>query len=96
MRARTRKVNDVPAAAQTGWPTDVVHQFRKNANEIVFASMSVFKGQPYADLRVYVPSENGQGTPTRKGLTIHVDLLDELAAAVAALRKAVGAQEGDG
>ena len=71
-------------------PPVVLYSFAKNSREQVQASTTTFKGRLYADVRVYFQADDESWCPTRKGLTLDVDLLGELEAAVAALRKAVG------
>jgi hypothetical protein len=67
----------------------VLHRFRKNSSEEVRATISEFKGADYASIRVYYEAEPGLWRPTKKGLTIAVDLLDELERAVQALKETV-------
>ena len=66
----------------------ILHRFRKNSSEEVRATISEFKGTNYASIRVYYEAEPGVWRPTKKGLTIAVDLLDELEQAVQALKEA--------
>lgn len=68
---------------------EVLHRFRKNSLEEVRATISEFKGTAYASIRVYYESEPGTWYPTRKGLTLPLDLLPELEKAVQALSGAV-------
>ncbi len=66
----------------------VLHRFRKNSSEEVQATISEFQGTDYASIRVCYEAEPGVWHPTKKGLTIALDLLPELEKAVRALRKA--------
>ena len=66
----------------------ILHRFRKNATEEVRATISTFKGAEYASIRMYYEAEPGVWRPTKKGLTIALELLDELKKAVQALKKA--------
>ena len=68
--------------------TQVVHEFSKNSTEVVRASITHFKGNDYADIRVFYEAEDGEHRPTKKGLTVSLDLLGDLEAAVKALKKA--------
>lgn len=70
-------------------PAEPVFSFSKNSAEVVRASLTTFKGHRLADVRVWAQRGNGEYVPTRKGLSISVTLLDDLAAAVEALRAAV-------
>ena len=88
--ARSGKTTPPPQRTPAEAP---LHVFQKNAREQVRASLSTFHGRLYGDLRVYVEDGSGQPRPTRKGLTVSVELLDELASAVKALKRAVGERE---
>ena len=61
----------------------IIHEFDKNSVEIVRTSISDFKGQMYADFRVWrKPDDGGDLQPTKKGLCISVECLDDLLKAV--------------
>ena len=68
----------------------LVHSFPKNPLEEVRSSLTVFKGKQYVDLRVYYKGEDGEFRPSKKGLTISLDLFPELEEAVSKLREAIG------
>ncbi len=72
----------------------ILHRFRKNATEEVRATISTFKGVDYASIRVDYEAEPGVWHPTKKGLTIALDLLPELEKAVRALRKQEAVKDG--
>jgi hypothetical protein len=78
--AREPSVPDVP-----------LHEFRKNATEVVRASISNFRGHQLADIRVYYEAPDGTW-PTKKGLALGLDLLPELRKAVDALEEAARAK----
>lgn len=80
-----------PAPDQTG-PDDPIYEFRKNATEVVRATLSFFRGHQLVDIRAYYEAEDGSFRPTKKGLAIGLDLLPELRAAVEALERAVAAR----
>ena len=65
-----------------------VHEFAKNSREVVRASLSRYKGNQYADIRVFYEAEDGSHKPSKKGVTVSLDLLDELETAVKKLKKA--------
>jgi Transcriptional Coactivator p15 (PC4) len=71
---------------------ETVHTFAKNSSERVLASLSHFKGETYLDLRVFYDAGGGELHPTKKGVTLAVDLLEELERSVALLRAAVEAR----
>lgn len=56
-----------------------ITEFPKNTREQVVFSLSQFKGRSYLDMRLYLVGENGgPDIPTRKGLTLNVDLFPYL------------------
>ncbi|MEW5980155.1 MAG: transcriptional coactivator p15/PC4 family protein [Acidobacteriota bacterium] len=59
-----------------------VMTFQKNSQEEVQAGIQEFKGRHYASVRVYVENDAGEHIPTKKGITVPVELLPELARAV--------------
>ncbi len=68
----------------------VVHSFPKNPLEEVRASITVFKGKEYVDLRVYYKGDDGDYHPSKKGLTLSLDLFSELEEGVKKLREEIG------
>ena len=81
------KMNENTPVA-TASPPKPLYAFAKNSRERVQASLTTFKSRLYVDVRVYFQADDSW-RPTKKGITIDVELLGELEAAVAALRKAV-------
>ena len=56
----------------------------KNEREKIIFSMSEFKGKHYVDMRIFTANDNGgQDIPTKKGLTLAVDLYPQLKFALA-------------
>jgi hypothetical protein len=50
-------------------------ELSKNAREKLIFKLNEFKGKHYLDVRVYLVGENGgQPVPTKKGLTLAVNL----------------------
>ncbi len=68
----------------------VVYTFPKNPLEEVRASITVFKGKQYVDLRIYYKGDDGEFYPSKKGLTLSLDLFSELEVAVQKLSEVVG------
>jgi hypothetical protein len=68
----------------------LLYSFPKNPLEEVRASITVFKGKQYIDLRIYYKTDDGEYHPSKKGLTLSLDLLQELEQAVEKLREAIG------
>ena len=58
---------------------DLIGQFTKNATEEVRISLTEYRGHKLIDMRVYYePREGGDRLPSKKGLTLAVDLYPEL------------------
>jgi hypothetical protein len=68
----------------------VVHTFPKNPLEEIRASVTVFKGKQYVDLRVYYKGDDGEYHPSKKGLTLSLDLFPDLEESVRKLRDVIG------
>ena len=64
---------------------EIVATFSKNSQEEVRAGIQEFKGRHYAFVRVFVENDVGETVPTKKGLTLPVDLLPRLFQTVRAL-----------
>lgn len=50
----------------------------RNENEILRVEKKEFKGHEYIDLRIYFMGDDGDYKPTKKGVTVKPDKLDEL------------------
>lgn len=64
---------------------------RKNAAETLRIEQSAFKGHRLAAIRVWVPSDPTDPTslkPTQKGVTVRVEMVPEIIAALQALQAA--------
>ncbi|MFC1799405.1 PC4/YdbC family ssDNA-binding protein [Candidatus Eisenbacteria bacterium] len=72
---------------------DTVHKFQKNAREEVRFTLVEYKGIDCLDIRCYItpvtPTDQGEVTPTRKGLTLRVEHLDELERGIKRLKAAL-------
>lgn len=62
---------------------------RPREDEEIRATISTFKGARYVSLRIFWRPEGADFVPTKRGITISVEDLPELEAAVQALRDAV-------
>jgi len=70
--------------------SEVISKITKNARELVFLSLSEFKGHRLIDIRVHVPGEQeGEWVPTRKGVSLAVSLYPAFKQALAQLEKAL-------
>ena len=70
----------------------VVHRIEKRDGEEVRATVNKSRGKFYVHLRVYFRAADETWAPTRKGITLRGDQLDELEFAIAALRRAIEAE----
>jgi len=55
----------------------------------VRARLRRYKGRDYFDLRLHVRRDDGKGVPTRKGISLPVEDLEHVAAAVAEAQRVV-------
>ena len=62
-------------------------QFEKNGDEIVRVSLNQFKGENYCEFRVFFRDDQGEWKPTKKGVCLSVELLDELLEAIQGLQE---------
>ncbi|HOV86082.1 MAG TPA: transcriptional coactivator p15/PC4 family protein [Syntrophobacteraceae bacterium] len=68
---------------------EFVYSFPKNPLEEVRAGLTVFRGKQYVDLRIYYKGDDGEFHPSKKGLTLSIELFPELEEAVKRLREVV-------
>ena len=61
-----------------------IHEFKKNARDIVRVELGQFKGYEVINIRVFYQSDNNEGKwlPTRNGITMLADLIPELKEAI--------------
>ena len=70
--------------------SEVISKVTKNAREVLFLSLSEFKGHRLIDLRVHVPGDQeGDWVPTRKGVSLAVGLYPEFKQALSQLEEAL-------
>ncbi len=70
--------------------SETISQISKNAREVVFLSLSEFKGRKLIDIRVHVPGdEEGDWVPTRKGVSLAVSLYPAFKQGLAQLEQAL-------
>lgn len=68
-------------------PDRTVYRFAKNKREEVRATLGEFKGMPVVSLRVWAVADDDE-RPTPKGLTVRVEHVPHLLAAVQAIAEA--------
>lgn len=67
----------------------IAYEFDKGNKELVRATVSDFAGKRRADLRVYFQADDGAWHPTRRGLSVTADMMNELKQAVDKLEQAL-------
>ena len=70
----------------------LISEFDKNAVEKIKVHLQEWKAEKYIDVRVWVSSnagENGGEIATKKGLTLHCELIPDLIKALQKARKAI-------
>ena len=67
----------------------IAHSFPKNPLEEVRLSITVFKGKQYVDIRIYYKGDDGEFHPSKKGLTVAVELFPELETGLLKLKDAL-------
>jgi len=68
----------------------IVHAFPKNPLEEVRSSITFFKGKQYVDIRIYYKGDDGEFHPSKKGVTISVDLFPDLETGIQKLKEVLG------
>ena len=68
----------------------LIHAFPKNPLEEIRVSLTVFKKKQYIDLRVYYKGDEGEYHPSKKGITVSLDLFPDLVEAIEKARELVG------
>ena len=68
----------------------LIHAFPKNPLEEIRVSLTVFKKKKYIDLRVYYKGDDGEYHPSKKGITVSLDLFPDLVEAIEKARQLVG------
>jgi hypothetical protein len=56
----------------------LIGEIERNATERVRISTESYKGRDYLDVRIYYQDNNGEWKPTKKGVTISPEKIDEL------------------
>lgn len=70
----------------------ILYEFTRNQNETVYLTLREYKQRKYIDLRVFFRSEDGgEMHPTKKGITLQLELLPELKKGIAICEKKISA-----
>ena len=66
---------------------ELIEQFDKNATEVVRVSLTEYRGRKLVDVRVYYSDSEGQYRPTKKGVSLSVDVYPDFKRALLVLEK---------
>ena len=66
---------------------ELIAQFEKNATEVVRVSLTEYRGRKLVDVRVYYSDGEGQYHPTKKGVSLSVDVYPDFKRALLELEK---------
>ena len=66
---------------------ELIAQFEKNATEVVRVSLTEYRGRKLVDVRVYYSDDEGQYRPTKKGVSLSVDVYPDFKRALLDLEK---------
>jgi hypothetical protein len=70
--------------------SEIIRKVPKNAREVIFLSLSEFKGHRLIDIRIHVPGDREEEwVPTRKGISLAVGIYPAFKQALAQLEKAL-------
>lgn len=58
----------------------VIGDIERNPTEVVRVSVSEYKGRKYVDIRIYFKNTEGEWAPTKKGVTVQPDRVEEMVA----------------
>lgn len=73
----------------------ILYQFARNQDERVYFSLREYKQRKYIDLRIfYQPKDGDEMRPTKKGVTLSLELLPELKKGIVACEKKLLAAAG--
>jgi len=66
---------------------ELIAQFEKNATEVVRVSLTEYRGRKLVDVRVYYSDDEGQYHPTKKGVSLSVEVYPDFKRALLELEK---------
>ena len=68
---------------------EIIDRFQKNATDEIRVSLTEFNNYRLVDLRTWTKNKAGELVPTKKGISVRVDLFPALLRAVERLRGAL-------
>ena len=66
---------------------ELIAQFEKNATEVVRVSLTEYRKRKLVDVRVYYSDDEGEYRPTKKGVSLSLEVYPDFKRALAALEK---------
>ena len=66
---------------------ELIAQFEKNATEVVHVSLTEYRGRKLVDVRIYYSDAEGQYRPTKKGVSLSLEVYPDFKRAMLALEK---------
>ena len=63
------------------------NDIEKSETDIIRIALNEFKGREYVDIRQHFKNEDGEYTPTKKGVTFNPELIDEVIEGLTALKE---------
>jgi hypothetical protein len=55
----------------------MIGEIERNETEVVRVSAEEYKGRKYVDIRIYFANDAGEWKPTKKGVTVSPEKMDE-------------------
>ena len=71
----------------------IIHEVEKSDTEKIVFSLNSFKGADYLHIRVYFQAENDEWLPTKKGVSISAQRIEEIYEGVSKLRERVNGRD---
>jgi hypothetical protein len=71
----------------------LIGEIQKNSTEKIQVSTASYKGHNFIDVRVYYEDDNGEWRPTKKGITIAPEKVDDLVNLIKKAKEAIGIEE---
>lgn len=68
-------------------------EIQKNSTEKIKVSTESYKGHDFIDVRVYYEDDTGEWRPTKKGIAIASEKVDDLIGLIRKAKEAIGIEE---
>ena len=68
---------------------------KKNSRESIVISQTEFKGNDLVDIRIFFTNKDGELSPTKKGITVRLENLDELVTTLSAFSQNIMEKNND-